>query len=128
MATNDNNTNIKELTNGIPKLESRNNPIVLNKNSTNDLVNYGIDGDTKHSISDKDLNKDNSVDVTTNGATIEDVGQKILCEKTPFLHHMDSEDNNDTIDNSNQNCSTLTSNVIAKISNPQMLSKNFRDV
>ena len=97
--------------------------------TSNDLMSHLIDGKMKHSMLNKNSKTENGdTDIKTNGSTGADNTRKILNEKTPFLHHIDSEDQNDIIDDLNQNYSTLASDVIAKISDNQMISKNFRDV
>ena len=128
VANHDNAKNYSELTNGSSKHNSSEITDVVKKDIPNDSLTHVVDSEKKHSLFNRDLNPVNAVDIKSNGSTGEETTSKTVCEKTPFLHHIDSEDHNDNIDSLNQNYSSLTSNVIAKISNPQMASNNFRDV
>ena len=62
-----------------------------------------------------------------NETTSEVSDNKFSDERSPFLQQNDSEENND-VDNYNHHCSTLTTNVIANISNSPTTSKKLRDV
>ena len=128
MSNHDNARNYSELTNCSSKHNLNDAIDVVKKDIPNDSLTHVVNSEKKHSLFDRDLNPVNGVDIKSNGSTGEDSTSKTVCEKTPFLHHIDSEDHNDNIDTLNQNYSSLTSNVIAKISNPQMASNNFRDV
>ena len=101
---------------------------MIGQDTSNDVMANVINGTNKHSLLNKNLKTESCVDIKGNGSTRVDNERKILHEKTPFLHHIDSEDQNDNVDDLNQNYSTLASDVIAKISDSQMISKNFRDV
>ena len=76
----------------------------------------------------KENNQEELVERDCKNGTISEVSDtKYSNEKSPFLEQNDSEQNNDG-DNYNRHCSTLTTNVIANISNSPTISKTFRDV
>ena len=62
-----------------------------------------------------------------NGTKSEVSDTKFINERSPFLQQNESEHNNDADDYSHH-CSTLTTNVIATISNSPTTSKKLRDV
>ena len=102
---------------------------MIGQDTSNDVIANVINGTNKHSLLSKNMKTESDViDIKANVSTGVDNERQILNEKTPFLHHIDSEDQNDNMDDLNQNYSTLASDVIAKISDSQMISKNFRDV
>ena len=76
----------------------------------------------------KENNQEELVEKDCKNGTISEVSDtKFSNERSPFLQHNDSEQNNDG-ENYNLHCSTLTTNVIANISNSPTISKTLRDV
>ena len=91
----DNCKNYSELTNSSTKHNSNEIIDVVKKDIPNDSSTHVVDSEKKHSLLNQNLDAVNAVDMESNSSSAEDTESKTLCEKTPFLHHIDSEDHNE---------------------------------